>query len=151
MVHAAALLVIVLVAAPLALNVPLAALAGILAFVAWNMGEWREFARLKHFNLPYRVILVGTFLLTVIFDLLYPRSRLLWTDVRLDASLVTLSACETALGSDLLGGSLIAALAVVRSSEVVDDHLGALLGEQQRVLPADPASGTGDDRDSSVE
>jgi len=68
-VHAGALLVIVLVAAPLALNVPLAALAGILAFVAWNMGEWREFARLKHFNLPYRAILVGTFLLTVIFDL----------------------------------------------------------------------------------
>jgi len=68
-VHALALLVIVLVAAPLALNVPLAALAGILAFVAWNMGEWREFARLKQFNLPYRVILVGTFLLTVIFDL----------------------------------------------------------------------------------
>ncbi len=68
-VHALALLVIVLVAAPLALNVPLAALAGILAFVAWNMGEWREFARLKQFHLPYRVILVGTFLLTVIFDL----------------------------------------------------------------------------------
>jgi len=69
MVHALALLVIVLVAAPLALNVPLAALAGILAFVAWNMGEWREFARLRQFNLPYRVILLGTFFLTVIFDL----------------------------------------------------------------------------------
>ncbi len=69
MVHALALLVIVLVAAPLALNVPLAALAGILAFVAWNMGEWREFARLRQFNLPYRVILLGTFLLTVVFDL----------------------------------------------------------------------------------
>jgi len=68
-VHAATLLVVVLVAAPLALNVPLAALAGILTFVAWNMGEWREFARLKHFNLPYRVILVGTFMLTVVFDL----------------------------------------------------------------------------------
>ena len=58
---------------------------------------------------------------------------------------------RTDLGSDLLGGSLIAALAVVRPAEVVDDHLGALLGEQQRVLPTDPASGTGDDRDSSVE
>ena len=69
MVHAATLLAVMLLAAPLALNVPLAALAGILMFVAWNMGEWREFARLKHFNLPYRVILVGTFLLTVIFDL----------------------------------------------------------------------------------
>jgi SulP family sulfate permease len=69
MVHAAALLAIVLVAAPLAVHIPLAALAGILLFVAWNMGEWHEFARLRHFSLPYRVILVGTFLLTVIFDL----------------------------------------------------------------------------------
>ncbi|GAB4038087.1 MAG: sulfate permease [Rubrivivax sp.] len=69
MVHALTLLVVVLVAAPLALNVPLAALAGILMFVAWNMGEWREFARLKKFNLTYRTILVGTFLTTVIFDL----------------------------------------------------------------------------------
>ncbi|MCC7151888.1 MAG: STAS domain-containing protein, partial [Rubrivivax sp.] len=43
--------------------------AGILAFVAWNMGEWREFVRLKKFSLQYRAILVGTFLLTVIFDL----------------------------------------------------------------------------------
>lgn len=69
MVHALTLLVVVLVAAPLAMNVPLAALAGILLFVAWNMGEWREFARLKQFRAPYRTTLVGTFLLTVIFDL----------------------------------------------------------------------------------
>ena len=68
-VHSLALLAIVLVAAPLALHVPLAALAGILLFVAWNMGEWREFARLKHFLLPYRATLVGTFVLTVVFDL----------------------------------------------------------------------------------
>jgi len=68
-VHAGALLAIVLVAAPLALHVPLAALAGILLFVAWNMGEWREFARLRHFLLPYRATLLGTFLLTVVFDL----------------------------------------------------------------------------------
>jgi SulP family sulfate permease len=69
MVHALTILVVMLVAAPLAMNVPLAALAGILAFVAWNMGDWREFARLRRFNLPYRTILLGTFLLTVIFDL----------------------------------------------------------------------------------
>ncbi len=68
-VHALTLLVVVLVAAPLALNVPLAALAGILLFVAWNMGEWHEFARLKKFNLTYRTILLGTFATTVIFDL----------------------------------------------------------------------------------
>ena len=69
MVHAVTLLAIVLLAAPLAVHVPLAALAGILLFVAWNMGEWREFARLRKFTLPYRTILLGTFTLTVVFDL----------------------------------------------------------------------------------
>ena len=69
MVHALALLLIVLVAAPLAVHVPLPVLSGILLFVAWNMGEWREFIKLRHFNYTYRTILVGTFLLTVIFDL----------------------------------------------------------------------------------
>jgi sulfate permease, SulP family len=69
MVHALALLAIVLVVAPLAVHIPLPALAGILLFVAWNMGEWHEFARLRHFSLPYRTILLGTFFLTVIFDL----------------------------------------------------------------------------------
>jgi SulP family sulfate permease len=68
-VHAAALLAIVLVAAPLAVHIPLPALAGILLFVAWNMGEWHEFVRLRHFSVQYRTILLGTFLLTVVFDL----------------------------------------------------------------------------------
>ncbi len=68
-VHAATLLAVVLVAAPLAEHVPLAALAGILLFVAWNMGEWREFAHLRRFSGAYRIVMVGTFLLTVIFDL----------------------------------------------------------------------------------
>ncbi len=69
-VHALTLLVVVLVAAPLAVHVPLASLAGILMFVAWNMGEWREFTRLRKFSLQYRTILVGTFALTVVFDLM---------------------------------------------------------------------------------
>ena len=69
MVHAVALLVVILVAAPLAGSIPLACLAAILMHVAWNMGEWREFARLKSYRLPYRVTLVSVFLLTVIFDL----------------------------------------------------------------------------------
>ncbi|HSW24068.1 MAG TPA: SulP family inorganic anion transporter [Burkholderiaceae bacterium] len=68
-VHAATLLVVVLLAAPLAMNVPLASLAGILLYVAWNMGEWHEFGRLKRFSNQYRTILVGTFALTVVFDL----------------------------------------------------------------------------------
>ncbi|NML14012.1 SulP family inorganic anion transporter [Azohydromonas caseinilytica] len=69
MVHALTLLAIVLVAAPLAEHVPLAALAGILLFVAWNMGEWHEFARLRQFKLSYRLVLLGSFVLTVVFDL----------------------------------------------------------------------------------
>jgi len=69
MVHALALLAVILVAAPLAASIPLATLAAILMFVAWNMGEWREFARLPSYRMPYRVTLVAVFLLTVIFDL----------------------------------------------------------------------------------
>ncbi len=69
MIHALTLLVIILVLAPLAGNIPLASLAAILLFVAWNMGEWREFVRLRQFSMNYRIIMVATFLLTVIFDL----------------------------------------------------------------------------------
>ncbi len=69
MVHAVALLLIMLLAAPLARHVPLAALAAILLFVAWNMGEWRAFLQLRQFRLPYRVTLLAVFLLTVVLDL----------------------------------------------------------------------------------
>jgi SulP family sulfate permease len=68
-VHALTLLAIIMVAAPLASSVPLAALAAILLFVAWNMGEWREFPRLKQFSPQYRTVMMSTFLLTVIIDL----------------------------------------------------------------------------------
>jgi SulP family sulfate permease len=69
MLHAVVLLVIVLVAAPLAKNIPLASLAAILLFVAYNMGEWREFRRLRHFAVNYRILVIVTFMLTVIIDL----------------------------------------------------------------------------------
>jgi SulP family sulfate permease len=68
-VHALTLLVVMLVAAPLAGDVPLAALSAILMFVAWNMGEWREFVHLRQFRLPYRATLLSVFLLTVVVDL----------------------------------------------------------------------------------
>jgi SulP family sulfate permease len=68
-IHALALLLIILVAAPLAEYIPLTALAAILLNVAWNMGEWHEFARLRHFSKSYRTIVLATFLLTVIIDL----------------------------------------------------------------------------------
>ncbi|MFC5521151.1 SulP family inorganic anion transporter [Polaromonas jejuensis] len=69
LVHALTLVVVVLAAAPLAVHVPLAVLAGILLYVAWNMGEWSEFAELGRASSHYRLIMLGTFLLTVIFDL----------------------------------------------------------------------------------
>ena len=69
MVHALTLLVVVWVAAPLANHVPLAALAAILMFVAWNMGEWHAFSDLKQFRAPYRITLLAVFLLTVMVDL----------------------------------------------------------------------------------
>jgi len=68
-VHALTLLAIVLLATPFAAHVPLAALAAILLFVAWNMGAWSEFARLKQFSVQYRTIMVATFLLTIVVDL----------------------------------------------------------------------------------
>ena len=69
LVHSFTLVVVVLAAAPLAVHVPLAVLAGILLYVAWNMGEWREFAELRRASNHYRLIMLGTFFLTVIFDL----------------------------------------------------------------------------------
>ena len=69
LVHALTLAVVVLAAAPLAVHVPLAVLAGILLYAAWNMGEWRQFANLRQASSHYRLIMLGTFLLTVVFDL----------------------------------------------------------------------------------
>ncbi len=69
MVHALTLAAVVLLAAPLAYHIPLSVLAGVLLFVAWNMGEWREFARLKHFSNHYRLMMLSTFFVTIVFDL----------------------------------------------------------------------------------
>jgi SulP family sulfate permease len=68
MIHAAVLLAILLGAAPLAADIPLATLAGILMFVAWNMGEWRSFLHLGRLSLQDRILLMLTFVLTVITD-----------------------------------------------------------------------------------
>jgi sulfate permease, SulP family len=68
-VHALVLFLIILVAAPLATHIPLAALAAILLWVAYSMGDWKEFLRLRQFSVFYRTTLLTTFLLTVVFDL----------------------------------------------------------------------------------
>jgi len=69
MIHAATLLVIILIAAPLAKFVPLASLSAILVAVALRMGEWREFSRLRRIPLADAAVFLATFLLTVVFDL----------------------------------------------------------------------------------
>ncbi|MBU3602729.1 SulP family inorganic anion transporter [Polynucleobacter sp. AM-25C3] len=68
-VHSVTLLVIILFGAPLAKNIPLASLAAILMYVAWNMGEWKKFADLKQFRLPYRLTMLSVFFLTIALDL----------------------------------------------------------------------------------
>ncbi|MCL2310726.1 MAG: SulP family inorganic anion transporter [Proteobacteria bacterium] len=69
MVHALTLLVIVLIAAPLASYIPLAALCAILIVVSINMGDWHAFREMRRFSLQYRVTLLATFFVTVVFDL----------------------------------------------------------------------------------
>jgi sulfate permease, SulP family len=69
MMHAAFLLLFMLVAAPLFAYVPLAALAGVLAVVAWNMAEKYEFLTLLRTSRGDAVVLLATFLLTVFRDL----------------------------------------------------------------------------------
>ena len=67
--HAGYLLVFMLVAAPLAGYIPLAALGAVLAVVAWNMAERDDFIALLRASGGDRLILLATFLLTVFVDL----------------------------------------------------------------------------------
>ncbi len=69
MAHAAFILLFVLVAAPLANYVPLPAMAALLLMVAWNMSEIERIRQLMRSPLGDRLVLVVTFLLTVMFDL----------------------------------------------------------------------------------
>lgn len=69
MVHALTLLLIVLVFAPLAVFVPVAAMSAVLVAVAVRMGGWTELKRLHKMPLGDSVVLLTTFGLTVVFDL----------------------------------------------------------------------------------
>ncbi|WP_027161238.1 SulP family inorganic anion transporter [Mesorhizobium sp. WSM1293] len=68
-VHAAILLALMLVAAPLASYIPLAALAGVLAVVCWNMFEKQAFATLLRASRGDALVLMATFLLVIFRDL----------------------------------------------------------------------------------
>ena len=99
-VHALTLLAVILVAAPLANSIPLAALSAILMFVAWNMGEWHAFVDLKQFRLPYRATLLSVFVLTVVVDL----------TVAVEVGLI--AACLTGVLSREVGFLFLAGLAL---------------------------------------
>jgi SulP family sulfate permease len=66
--HSAFLLLFMLVAAPLASYVPLAALAGVLVAVCWNMAEKKEFWHLLG-HAPSAAVLIATFGLTLLWNL----------------------------------------------------------------------------------
>jgi sulfate permease, SulP family len=70
MLHAVYLLAFLVVAAPLASSIPLAALAAILAVVAWNMADIAEFRQVLLGSWPQAVTLLATFGLTLVFNLL---------------------------------------------------------------------------------
>ena len=68
-VHSIVLLLIMLIFAPLAKLIPMACLAGILVVVAFHMSEWRQFLSLLKGNRYDVIVLLTTFFLTVVFDL----------------------------------------------------------------------------------
>lgn len=70
MVHAVTLFFILLVFMPYAALIPMPTIAAILFMVAYNMSEWREFAALLKTSPKSDIlVLLSTFALTVVFDL----------------------------------------------------------------------------------
>ena len=69
MLHSLFLLVFLMIAAPLAAYIPLAALAGVLAVVAWGMAERHEFAALLRSSRGDALVVSVTFLLVTFRDL----------------------------------------------------------------------------------
>lgn len=69
MIHAVTLLLLMLVFAPLAVKIPLAALSAVLVFVAWNMSELHHFFEILKGQTGDALVLLITFLLTVLIDL----------------------------------------------------------------------------------
>lgn len=147
-VHALTLVLIILLLAPLAENVPLASLAAILFVVAYNMSDVRHFARmLTRAPRPDVVILLVTFLLTVFADLVIA--------VNVGVILATLHFMRRMaqavqieqqgpekLGGELTDGALPAGVAVYSvdgpfffgAAETFENTLGAIKAEAQVVI-----------------
>ena len=69
MIHSVVLLVLMVVAAPLASYIPLSALAAVLAVVSWNMAEKKEFAAILRHSPEDSLVVLATFGLTIFRDL----------------------------------------------------------------------------------
>jgi SulP family sulfate permease len=94
-IHSLTVLIILLAAAPLAKNIPLAALSAVLIVVSLRMGEWHQFKRLKRWPKSDATVFLCAFTLTVCIDL------------------------PTAVGASLI---LASALLVRRLSELTQVH-----------------------------
>ncbi len=68
-VHALTVLLFLFVAAPLAKHVPFPALAAVLLWVAYGMGDWHAFRQMKRYTHLRNVVLLVTFALTVFFNI----------------------------------------------------------------------------------
>lgn len=68
-IHGVVVLLVLMIFAPYASQIPLASMAPILMMVAWNMSERKEFAHILGMKNAESVVLVCTFLLTVLLDL----------------------------------------------------------------------------------
>jgi SulP family sulfate permease len=69
MIHALTLLLVLLLAAPLATHIPLAALSAVLVVVSLRMGEWHQFIRLGHWPKSDAAVFLCAFVLTIAVDL----------------------------------------------------------------------------------
>lgn len=68
--HAVTLLLVLVVLMPYAAYIPMPVIASILFIVAYNMSEWRSFVKIfKSKDVADDVVLIATFVLTVVFDL----------------------------------------------------------------------------------
>ena len=69
MIHAVILLLVLLCFGPLVGMIPMACLAGVLIIVSYNMSGWREIVTLSKAPKSDVIVMLVTFVLTVIFDL----------------------------------------------------------------------------------
>lgn len=68
-IHAITLLLIMILLMPLAKMIPMTVLSAILIIVSYNMGEWKEMKEMMSLPKIDVVVLLSTFILTIVFDL----------------------------------------------------------------------------------